>query len=469
MTINRRNLLKSGVAATTMTAFMNNRLFAEEDAPHPKSNKFLIYIHFGSSCGAANGLLQPIKPGSWPTGFFQNGAPVQSNNPLLNTHTQAGGLVLHDYLKFLAPMANEMCLVEGTSQSLDHNVAALLQKRGAGSTSISPEWSMGVTQFMRTDKRLNPMVLTRGNKTHSVTDVTPVAANSIDEFKVITSDVNTIPKDGLDPIWNTLKNRFKKPGMSSVITEASLEANSSYQLNTLKTGLPELSAAQADITALRAMLAQGEITKLIAGCADKAAIGNVANGDGGFKEKLILAGILAKTGLANGMSIDAFGDDLHGGGADVTTARNASAKWASISQFWAWIKAANLQNDVMIVVGQEFARSPYNPAVQDINIVDASGKTVTVKSPGRDHALCMGMMFINGNVPKAGRIGFVGNNMVPQATKDAIGTIDSSGAPYTSENMVGSMLMRCFDDIFPTERMVRKHWPTFKEISPILA
>ena len=469
MTIDRRNLLKSSAAATAAAAMMNNRLFAAEDAPHPKSNRFLIYIHFGSSCGAANGLLQPIKKGTWPTGFFQNGAPVPSNNPLLNSHTEAGGLVLHDYLKFLAPMANEMCLVEGTSQSLDHNVASLLQRRGAGSTSISPEWAMGVTQFMKTPERLNPMVLTRGNKTSSVTDVTSVGANSLDEFKTITSDVNTIPKDGIDPIWNVLKGRFKNPGLHSVIAERSLEANSTYQLNTLKAGLPELDKAQADITALRATMAQGELTKIISTCADKVAIGQAIDGDQGFREKLILAGILAKTGLANGMSIDALGEDAHGGGADVSTARNASAKWASIALFWQWIKSVNLQNDVMIVVGQEFARSPYNTAVQEINIIDETGKTLLVKSPGRDHGLCMGMMFINAAVPKGGRIGFVGDNLVPQATKDAVGTIDSSGLPYTSECIVGSMLMRCFDDIFPTERMVRKHWPTFKEIAPILA
>ncbi len=468
MIINRRNLFQASAAAGALSTLMNNRLLADEDAPNPKSNRFLIYIHFGSSCGAANGLLQPLTPGTWPSGFFQNGAPAPANNPLLNSHTQSGGMVFHDYMKFLAPMAHEMCLVGGTSQSLDHNVASLLQRRGSASTSISPEWAMGVTQFMKTPERLNPMVLTRGNKTASVSDVTSVSANTLDEFKVITSDIGTIPKDGLDPIWSVLKNRFKNPALGSVLSDASLESSASYQLDTLKVGLPELAKAQADITALRAMMAQAEILKLIDACADKAAIAAVANSDGGFKEKLILAGILAKTGLANGMSIDALGEDAHGGGADVTTARLASAKWASIALFWQWIKSVNLQNDVMIVVGQEFARSPYNAAAQNLKIIDATGKELLVKSPGRDHGLCMGMMFINAGVPSAGRVGIVGDNMVPQATKDTIGTTDPAGSPYTSESIVGSMLMRVFGDLFPTERMVRKHWPTFKEIAPIL-
>jgi hypothetical protein len=469
MAMNRRNLLKTSAAAAAASAMMNNRLFAEEDAPHPKSNRFLLYIHFGSSCGAASGLLQPITPGKWPTGFFQGGAPGGSTNPLINSHTQAGSLVFHDYLKFLAPMADSMCLVEGTSQSLDHNVASLLQRRGSGTTSTSPEWAMGVTQFMRTTNRLNPMVLTNANKTSSVTDVTPVSANSIDEFKTITSDSDKIPKDAMDPIWARLKGRFKDPALGTVLTEASLGAGATYQLNTLNLGLPELNNAGNDINALRAALSNTEVTKLVEPCAEKSAIINVSNGDGGFKERLVLAGILAKTGLANGMSIDALGEDSHGGGADVTTARNAAAKWAAISLFWKWVVSAGLQNDVMIIISHEFARSPYNIVAPDMQIVDASGKTVSIKSPGRDHALCMGTMFINAGVPKGGRIGFVGDNMVPQATKDAKGTIDTAGAPYTSENIVGSMLLRVYDDLFPTERMVRKHWPTFKEIGPITA
>ncbi|MES2744373.1 MAG: hypothetical protein V4655_03055 [Bdellovibrionota bacterium] len=469
MTINRRRLIQTTGAALAAPAFMNNRLFANEDAPNPKSNRFLIYIHFGSSCGAANGLLQPIEPGKWPLGFFQAGAQAGSNNPLLNSHTKAGGLVLHDYMKFLAPMANDMCLVGATSQSLDHNAAALLQMRGAATTSTSPEWAMGVAQFMKTPMKLNPMALTKANKTASVTDVTTVQARSIDEFKTITSDVGSIPKDNMDPIWARLKSRFKNPALASVLTEESLNSTAGYQLDTLKNGLSELNSADADIKALQAALNQGEITKLVDACADKAAIIGSASRDNGFKDQLILAGILAKTGLANGITIEALGEDFHGGGADVTTARNASAKWASISQFWKWINTVGLQNDVMIVIGQEFARSPYNTTSDDIGIVDATGKQVNVKSPGRDHALCMGMMFINANVPKGGRIGYVGDNMVPLAGKDAKGAVDTSLTPHTSESIVGSMLMRVFDDLFPTERMVRKHWPTFKEIAPILS
>jgi hypothetical protein len=469
MTINRRDLLKSSVVATAGAAVMNSRLLAAEDAPQPKSNRFLIYIHFGSSCGIANGLLQPLKSGNWPSGFFQNGAPVQSTNPLLNSHTQSGLMVFHDYIKFMAPMASDMCLVAGTSQTLAHDVAYNFQKRGSASTANAPEWAMGVSQSMKTPERQNPLIITNGAKTASVSDLTQVDAVSLDEFKTITSDVDTIPKDGMDPIWEVLKNRFKTPGIKSVITEASLEKSARYQLKTLATGLPELAGVQADASALRNSLSVAELTKIISPCADKVAIGGVINGDAAFREKLILAGILAKTGLANGMTIDAMGDDYHQGGAEVWTARTASSKWAAIALFWQWIKSVNLQDDVMIVVGQEFARTPYNSAIIEIPIVDLTGKTIAVKAPGRDHSLSMGTMFINANVPKGGRVGFVGENMVAQATKDAAGTIDSSGAAYTSECIVGSMLMRCYPELFPTERIVRKHWPTFKEVAPILS
>ncbi|MBC7662162.1 MAG: hypothetical protein H7249_20895 [Chitinophagaceae bacterium] len=484
MSINRRRLLKSAIAGSSAVALMNESLFATEDAPNPKSNRFLLYIHFGSSCGVANGLLQPLAPNKWPTGFFNSGMEGQAANPFLNMHTQSEGLVFHDYMKFLAPMAKDMCLVEGTSQSLDHNVARLLQMRGSPTASSSPEWAMGVTEFMRTSANLNPMVITAGTKTSSVADVTAVVSPNIANFTSITSDPATIAAGG-DPIWNVLKNRFKNPALSSVIADASLNSSATYQLDTLKAGLPQLAKASADIKALTAALAADSTAKVLADLRDKDAVTALNTRDTGFRDSLILAGILAKTGLANGMTINAIADDLHIGGADVATARSASSKWAMIMLFWNWITENKLNNDVMIVIGQEFARSPYNAATQAFTMangagqplldakgapmVDASGKPIILKAPGRDHSLCMGTMFINSGVPSGGRIGFVGSNMTPQATKDAKGTIDATAMPYTSDNIVGSMLLRVYPDLFPTERMVRKHWPTFKEITPITA
>jgi hypothetical protein len=465
--LSRRDIVKMSAAFAAANVALSDISFADEDRPMPTSNKFLLYVHFGSSCGIANGLVQPNTPGEWPQGFFQPGAVASAVNPLLNSHTKAGNHIFHDYLKWLAPMTDHMCLVNGNSQSLDHGVAARFQMRGHELTSAGAEWGMGVTQNMKGFKSQNPMIISSGTKSHSVTDITAVNAGSVDTFKNITSDSSEIPKGKLDPIWAVLAEQYKKPGLTSVKTDESLGGSMQYQLNTLTKGLPELAAAQADINALNAGLTTDKIKTLVAPSAENAAI--VASIDNNMRNQLVLAGILAKTGLANGMTISVMGEDTHFGGSDVGTARLAAGKWALISLFWDWVKSANLQNDITIVVSQEFARSPYNKEFIDQSIVDATGATKAVRSFGRDHGLSMGMMFINANVPKSGRIGTVSSNLTPMPSKDIKGTVDSSGTAYVSANIVGSMLLRLYPDLFPTERMVRKHWPSFIEIPLITA
>ncbi|RYZ88028.1 MAG: DUF1501 domain-containing protein [Proteobacteria bacterium] len=464
MLLARRNLLQfAGCSAASL--IMNRKAFGQEDAPNPKSNKFLLYVHFGSACGMASGLIQPVAPNVWPRGFFQDGAPNGSNNPLLNQHTVAGQMFFHDYLKFLAPLAPEMCLVNGTPQSLDHGVAKNLQTRGNQLSTVSAEWAMAVGQFMKTDQRRNPMVVTEGVKAASVGDITQIRARSIQDFKTITSDTEALYKKNLDPFWEVLKGRFADVTPGTVTINSSLAGAAKYQINTLTKGLPELDSASSDIRALDALLNGASLNKMIAGCADRQEIEAARNET--FRAQLILAGTLAKTGLASGMTVEPLYEDMHSGGSDVITARRASAAWAYIALFWQWVKSAGLQDDVLIVVGQEFARSPYNKDSMNLTVKDAAGANITVNAAGRDHGLSMGTMFIGSKVPSNGRIGMIGENMAPQATRDSKGTIDASGAPFTGVNIVGSMLMRSFDDLFPTERMVRKHWPDFVPIDLI--
>ncbi|MCX6130701.1 MAG: hypothetical protein NTX25_16780 [Proteobacteria bacterium] len=465
--INRRDLIKTGSGLAAASIFLNKSVLADEDKPQPRSNKFLLSVPFGSSCGVANGLIQPVIPGQWPAGFFERGSTSLAANPLLNAHTKAGNMVFHDYTKFLANMANDMCLVNGTPQSLDHNVARNIQMRGNAVAAFGPEWAMGVSQFMRSDSKKNPMIITRGERAASAPDITTIQATSLLQFQTITSDVDSLKVASAEPILKVLRSRFKGAALDTVQIEPSLGENADNQLNILFKGLPEINAAKEHIDTLTAKMSAAETTSLISTCIDK--VGILPEATAAFRDQLILAGILAKTGLAHGMSVDVIGDDLHNGGADVDTARRASGKWAQIAQFWQWIRSVGLQNDVMIIVSQEFARSPYNLNFKDVEIINAKGEKQMIRAFGRDHGLSMGTMFINANVPKAGRIGMVSGNFVAQATKDSKGTIDAAASAYTAENVVGSMLMRVFDDLFPTERMVRKHWPSFVEISPILA
>ncbi|RZI55240.1 MAG: hypothetical protein EOP14_06860 [Pseudomonas sp.] len=322
------------------------------------------------------------------------------------------------------------------------------------------------------------MVLSSGNKTGSVPDIVPVSADTLDDFKTVTRDVSQIPNIVGDPTLARLKARFAQSSLGSVLLDKNLGNATGYQLDTLAVGLAELSQAQAEIANMDKFFGETNTKALLEGCAEKD-IALKTLGYGGalfpppnpFREKLKLAGIMAKTGLANGMtiSLNRGFEDTHVGGAEVGTARNAASYWLLIAEFWQWVKSAKLQDDVMIVITHDFTRTAYNGyKSSSAEVTDLSGKKVNVVTPGRDHALAMGMMFINGKVPRSARVGVVTDNIAPVAGKDTKGGIDLNAQPYLSHNIIGSMLMRVYDDLYPTERMVRKHWPTFQEI-PLLS
>lgn len=463
----RRDFLSLSTALPFGNILFNGQAFGEEDKPKPSRNRFLLYIHMGSHCGVGTGLVQPLKAGQWPIGFHRAEQGGGAINPLLNKQIEAGnGQVLHDYIKFLAPISSDMCLVNGTSQSLDHNVASIYQKRGVSNNAAAPEWSMAVGEFMKTEMKKNPMVVTSGVKTASVPDITPVTAKDIKDFARITRDLDLIPQENASPFLDLLKKRFVNPNLLSVRADTNLRGLAEYQLTTLAQGLKELNDAQGDIKMLEGLLSKEAVKTLTQDCIDTNGINREYSSS--IKDQLVLAGILAKTGLGSGFHIHMGSGDAHQGGGDTHTPREMGAVWAKIAIFWKWIRSQNLHEDVMIVVSHDFSRTAYNGKIIEVDTPDAGGTNRRLKIEGRDHALAMGMMFINGNVPKGGRIGLISDNLVPMATKDANGNIDPSGNAYTSDNMVGSMLLRVFPELFPTERMVRKHWPAFKEIPQIL-
>jgi hypothetical protein len=463
---NRREFIAStamaGSAASMLLA--PGRAWADAEAPELAGRKpFVLYVHFGSMCGVASGLAQPIVPGTWQTGFFTAGATGGSTNPLLNQHSKYGSLVFHEYNHMLADIADDLCLANGTPESLDHFVAGRMQSEGSAIPNAAPQWAMGVTQFSRTSANPNPMLISTGTKTLSVPDVSLVNASSVAAFKTITSDPATLPNTFSSPIWDVLRTRYQIKSLGSTAVPANVGSSLDQQLKVLTGGMPALNAATADIDSLTAALSPTAFASIKDYLADKAAVTmNVA-----FRDQLILAGTLAKTGLASGMTIIQGGNDLHFGGADIDTARDASGKWALLTLFWKWCKQNQLDNDVLVIVSHDFGRSPFNTVYVDRPVVTSSG-TQTVRSPGRDHGLYFGMMFFNKNVPSKGRIGNVANNFTPVASTDAAGGFDATAGAHLASHIVGSMLMRVYPSLFKTERMVRKHWPDFLEVKALL-
>ena len=467
--IDRRKFLLNASSLLGVSSFMMPSItWAAPDDPKPSSKRFLLNIHFGSGCGIANGLVQPVKKGDWPTGFFRRGSNENAQNPLLNSHTGAGNLIFTDYNKFMADMSEHMCLMNGTPQVLDHGSARNLQTAGSKIKGVSPEWVMAVAQNMKMQGYSNPLAITDGFKSKSVSDASLMLAGSFAQFKTITSDSSSVAKGGqFDSIWKVLKDSYKEASLDTTDMSENLSSDAVFQIETLVKGMPALKELENDgsFRNLENKLSKNSIAKVLEQTQDKQAI--LDNWNPKVKDQLVLAGLLAKSGLASGMTIKAAGEDRHGGGADVETARNASATWAKIYQLWSWIKEEGMQNDVAIVVTQEFARSPYNSNYMDIPILTKDGRQ-TVRCFGRDHGLFMGKMVINANVAPASRVGRIGENLTPQAAMDLSGRPDTSLAGHVSVDLMGSMLMRIFPELFPSERMVRKHWPNFKEVAALL-
>ncbi len=468
----RREFLKhaaiTGGTVSLASQLPFSPLFGAEETINLNGRKpFVLYIHLGSSCGLASGLVQPLNPGEWAKGFFTQGSSEGAANPLLNEHFREKSLVFHHYNKCLREISDQLCLVNGSPQTLDHNVARPMQLTGSGVRGASPEWAMGVTQNCRTTRNPNPLIISGGTKTFSVADLALINSGSIDQFRQITSDIPEIPKKQFDGMWDVLKKRFDKKAMGSLHFDPSVPATMDYQIQTLTRGLAELNQAQGDIDSLRTALNDEKYRALIRDNPDSP---NMEAPNAALRDRLILAGILAKTGLGHGMTIAATdGHDLHNGGADIETARFTGMVWAQITLFWKWVQSQKLDNDVLVIVAHEFGRSPYNDNRPNATeIIDTSGARKAIVSPGRDHGLFMGMMFLNKNLPAGGRVGNVVDNLTPRAGSDTAGSIVADGEPYTSDQIVGSVLMRVYPGLFPSERIVRKHWPAFKPIQPLL-
>ena len=197
--------------------------------------------------------------------------------------------------------------------------------------------------------------------------------------------------------------------------------------------------------------------------------GNVSNnpdvrGMNGFHERLKLAAALIETQASSGIHINLPVHDYHSGGAHVRTARTGSMVWTQIAQFWTWVKTKGYQDDVLIIVANEFNRTPANASSESFNGIISSGNPAgeTIVSPGTDHHLSNGMVFINSKLPRASRLGYIGDTFVPTGGKLNGGPAPGT-APFTSLQLVVSVYMRVFPGVFPNYRAAREIWQPLKE------
>ncbi|MEY4065557.1 MAG: hypothetical protein RIR26_1765 [Pseudomonadota bacterium] len=462
---------------------------------------FVIHIHMGAWEGYSAGLMMATSPNVYPKGVFFQNQTVPHPNPNVNVHYPVGSLVFNDYTKVLIPIANHMMFAVATPQSLAHEEAFLIQQTGSrlDGASRSPNWAAGFAQATNGSASGSYVVLDGqgrgvGALARTTPAVTSITAATIDAARTMYSDPPTIPGQATAPESAT----YASIGKSTYAIDYNLSNMSASEkqgagaaIDALRRGIPNVTNVQNDINSYMAR-ASGTLSgstftppttgldTLFAEVPDKDAVMWVRE-DGGFfpknsanlplrglpalHEKLKLAAMLIETQVASGIHINMLdGHDFHSGGAHVQTARAACRAWGIIRQFWDWVVSKGYQDDVLVIVGNEFNRTAANSASMTFNGVvtkDAPAGT-TVVSPGTDHHLSCGLAFINGRLPPASRLGYIGDTFVPTG-----GTLNQGPAigvaPYTSLQLVISVFMRVFPGVFSDYRAVREIWQPIKE------
>lgn len=502
--LNRRQLLNQLTVAgcsSTLLGFDPHRFLTSPQAyatdKAKTSSKFLILIHAGSYDGIGLGLIQGLgmtgskdKYGNrliqYQNGLFDKGTPNPlgpSANPYLNTGTQVGPLVLHEYVRCLTPIAKHLAVCVGNRHSIDHGVAASITQMGAQMGKGNPNFTVGFSQALTNHGYDPSFVLGNSSLAYQLTsgikDVGYVDATTIGQFKDGVSD-NTKLSGQQIPLDQPI---------SQIFTKHTAEYSSNYIQNHYRNGLAVANAHSAYLKSiskglngiegfttaqkeLEAALTKQRLLDLMSHLPATEAE-EVYKSRVGFLSQMQLAGAMAASKFANGMTIFLNGGDQHSGGAEVDAGRLGGNIMGTLRLFWDWVVSRNLENEVMVAVSHDFSRSPYNSlrsnneTIRKVYLPDGGKGTETVVNcPGRDHNITFGLAILHGQAGANGtgiRLGNTGDGYNPFPTSDLKGSLNYNGDGYRTEDLMCSMLMRCYPDLFPDFRLTKRVWRSFEK------
>ena len=511
--INRRQFIKLlNSHALAFPAVLSPNTFA---ADKNKNDKFILYVHFGSADGLTTGMLQPKEvvvdgsktnlpiTGKWQKGLFwlddevladsayadkQNYNAGHSINPNVNIHYKDANssLIFNEYSKVLLPIQNHLCCATGNSMSLSHHDAASFQISGDRFGSNSGSWVAKLAQATNESKFTNVVFSPKIGSRESVyskifsergttnSNVALIGATDLDSMYNILSDTNDIPLAESDAraFWQVLKQLNTQQGRYPSIRESA-----NFYIDNLLAGAPEFS----DSSPMRTEIEQNIN---LAKCKEIIKDSSLPNGgvcdvpDSFFQQNAKLIAALQKDmQLAAGLALSkktkgmmfSYGDhDYHSGGSSYKAPRHASVLFATVRLFWELIKSKNLQDDVMVIISHDFTRTTYNGKEKsdkkNLQHRTANGiNNINFTEHGNDHMQIMSMMFLNSKVPTASRVGGIYDNYTAFGSKDGRGVPVQSISPYVAQTLVGTMLMRCFDDVFVDEKTTNEFLPNFEK------
>ena len=472
--IKRRSFIQLGLMGASSPLWLpSNRIFAADSTP-----EFMLHIHLGSWCGLSSGLVQPQEVGKWPKGAHFQNETTGSNNPNMNEHHKSGNFVFHDYSKPLQEHADQLMMATISSVALGHPEAKSYQQSGNLPNAPGAGWVAGFSDlaFGSKDKKLMVINSPLAGKPNSFTpNQVTMEANTMQEFNAASTDGNRVPRPGQSndfskAFWKKYLERFNSAALNGInrSTDETEKSDIEYTLNTLIDGFSGYNTNDSTYKSLASAISinglRSKLDDLIDNTNAIMSTRNLVN-ENTFRNQLILAGMLAQKSTASGMSIQLGGGDLHNGGSDVITARSASKVWIQLMQFWTWVKQNNLDDKILVVVTHEFGRTAYNNSNQELQVFDGNSN-INVNSPGRDHSLLTGMLFLNRNVP-VGRVGGMGEAHTPLGSDDLRGIVNPNIEGYTSSNVMGSLMLRLFaDKLKGDDRLLREYWNNFNQHIP---
>lgn len=472
----------------------HNAWGAMEKSPEP----FVLYVHMsGGWHGWTSGLFQPEKPGvdGFPEGIFEGGKKGGSANPFANRHFQSGPFLFNSYSKVLAPIADNLIIATCNARTVSHDDGMLFQSSGSRvpGNSGTPTWPVGIASVCERYFDDNGLVVTASGSTRTgftANNARLISSRNHAAFARAHTENPRIQKIPLD-----VKSKFSS--LASMLSQSfngisplSAETTESFNrsLTSIDEGLPvDLAADPADrsnpngavknptllnlmqtltFDAMKAALSAA----MVEGGEDLGLKGTLAQADGrkgnyvSFLESLQLAGLLAATGQANGLTLSApDGHDSHGGGACVDDAQSSAILMACLQIFWKWVVAKGLNKRVMVIVSSDFSRSPFNANKADRKIW-VNGTETTIQSRGTDHWPVVYTLILSGSLIP-GRVGTFLD------AGSACGTKGRDGAPapdipaYTSTQVVASAFLKAWPELW-RGRPVANGWRAIKEVWP---
>ena len=478
---NRRRFF-SQVGTAAAGGFLSSKVYLALDKggvlarAEPTANKFILYIHCGSWDGIAAGLLQPNSTGGWPLGVFENGEQTLAPNPLINQISAHEKMFFHRYNKVLGEVIGDLFHFTLNPRSLDHNVAEVLQK--TGHESLHPSWTAGFAQTVRKPDSGPAIISGTGGILNSFTpNVALINSATLGGYRESLRDpVGSGHSASVRGKFGAVASEIYREQFGTSIVPGHFQSTFDGTHKYWSQGVPELAETGTLVRGVRDAISVERANALIdthMGNNDAKGVKDRYSNFAVLRESLVLAGALAKSGLASAMSIDLPREDYHTGGSQVLTARSGGQLWTQLVLFWKWVIAQGLQDQILVAVSHEFSRTRFNDRVQRIPII-VNGTQQEIVCPGTDHGLTAGMYLLNGKLPGGSRYGGILESYVA-AGSSGLGTAPLASLPAaTSQQAVGTALMTCFPDVFrnPREpesaRNLRVVFPTMEDSDVIL-